>query len=135
MPGEPPEWSSRETRLTPTVGGRCVARWGAPSGSRLRPAMTRMGSSSRLVRAAPRSSRPCLVAGSHWKRPTWRIRTLALVGTEGGGLERALDESADMRISIPMRRRVDSLNVAVATALIVYEARRQRASAPAAEAS
>ena len=61
--------------------------------------------------------------------------TLALVGTEGGGLDRALDESADMRISIPMRRRVDSLNVAVATALIVYEARRQRASAPAAEAS
>ncbi len=61
--------------------------------------------------------------------------TLVLIGTEGGGLDRALDEGADLRVSIPMRRRVDSLNVAVAAALIVYEARRQRAVAPAAEAS
>ena len=61
--------------------------------------------------------------------------TLTLVGTEGGGLDRSLDESADIRVSIPMRRRVDSLNVAVAAALIVYEARRQRVLATSQEAS
>ena len=61
--------------------------------------------------------------------------TLVLVGTEGQGLDRDLDYGADMRLSIPMRRGVDSLNVAVAAALIVYEARRQRLAALAAEAS
>lgn len=55
--------------------------------------------------------------------------TLALLGAEGGGLDRGLDDTADVRVSIPMRRTVDSLNVAVAAGVLVYEARRQRAAA------
>jgi len=50
---------------------------------------------------------------------------LVLIGQEGAGLERDLDAAADLRVSVPMRRRVDSLNVSVAAALIIYEARRQ----------
>ena len=50
---------------------------------------------------------------------------LLLVGPEGSGLAHDATTSADVRISIPMRRPVESLNVAVATALIVYEAGRQ----------
>ena len=60
---------------------------------------------------------------------------LVLVGTEGTGLDHDLDERADMRLSIPMRRGVDSLNVAVASALVVYEARRQQLATPTLEAS
>lgn len=55
-----------------------------------------------------------------------RASRLLLVGPEGSGLEREMTASTDLRVSIPMRPGVDSLNVAVATALVVYEARRQR---------
>ena len=50
---------------------------------------------------------------------------LLLVGPEGAGLDDAIDSSADLRVSVPMRRRVDSLNVSIAAALVIYEARRQ----------
>ena len=52
--------------------------------------------------------------------------SLVLVGGEGGGLAAGTAALADGRISVPMREGVESLNAAVAAALIVYEARRQR---------
>ena len=58
---------------------------------------------------------------------------LVLIGGEGDGLRDADSDLADTRISAPMREGVESLNAAVAAALIVYEARRQRAGAPAPE--
>lgn len=51
---------------------------------------------------------------------------LVLVGGEGAGLPPAVRDAADLSLSIPMRPPVESLNVAVAAALVVYEARRQR---------
>ena len=51
---------------------------------------------------------------------------LLFVGAEGAGLGAHVNTEADIRVSVPMRRRVDSLNVAVATALIIYEVRRQQ---------
>ena len=53
-------------------------------------------------------------------------RCLVLVGGEGGGLSDPTAERADGHLSVPMRQGVESLNAAVAAALIVYEARRQR---------
>ena len=50
-----------------------------------------------------------------------------LIGGEGAGLPPALCDSADERVTIPMAPPVESLNTAVAAALVVYEARRQRA--------
>jgi TrmH family RNA methyltransferase len=49
-----------------------------------------------------------------------------LVGGEGGGLEAHLAEAADLRITIPMHPPVESLNAAVACAVVLYEAHRQR---------
>jgi RNA methyltransferase, TrmH family len=49
-----------------------------------------------------------------------------LLGAEGSGLPQALLKAADARVSIPMSASVESLNVAVAAALLLYEARRQR---------
>ena len=51
---------------------------------------------------------------------------LVLMGGEGDGLEPELATAADTRLTIPMRTGVESLNTAVAAALILYEARRQR---------
>ena len=52
--------------------------------------------------------------------------TAILIGAEGHGLPSSSVSAADERITIPMRAPVESLNAAVAAALIVYEARRQR---------
>jgi TrmH family RNA methyltransferase len=49
-----------------------------------------------------------------------------VVGGEGAGLSAATIEASDLRVSIPMAPHVESLNVATAAALLVYEARRQR---------
>jgi TrmH family RNA methyltransferase len=53
-----------------------------------------------------------------------------LVGGEGAGLATDVTERADERVTIPMRPPLESLNVAVATALLVYEAARQRSLLP-----
>jgi TrmH family RNA methyltransferase len=54
--------------------------------------------------------------------------TAILVGGEGAGLPQDLVDLADDRVTIPMQAPVESLNAAVAAALLAYEARRQRAS-------
>lgn len=51
-----------------------------------------------------------------------------LLGGEGAGLSPSLIADADLRVTIPMAAPVESLNVAVAAALLVYEASRQRDS-------
>ena len=53
-------------------------------------------------------------------------RWLVLLGNEGAGLAAEVRRQADVQISVPMRARVESLNVAVTAALIAAEARRQR---------
>jgi TrmH family RNA methyltransferase len=52
------------------------------------------------------------------------------VGTEQLGLSKVWMEAADLQVKIPMRGAADSLNVAMATTLLVYEAQRQRYSLP-----
>lgn len=52
--------------------------------------------------------------------------TAILVGTEDKGLTDFWMENADLKVRIPMLGLVNSLNVSVSTALIVYEAVRQR---------
>ena len=49
-----------------------------------------------------------------------------LFGSEGRGLPDALAAAADVRMTIPMQPPVESLNVAVSAALVLYEAARQR---------
>lgn len=49
-----------------------------------------------------------------------------LLGGEGPGLPDDVVGAADVQVSIPMAGAVESLNVAVAGALLLYEARRQR---------
>ena len=55
-----------------------------------------------------------------------RGATAILLGAEGAGLPQELIETADERMTIPMQAPVESLNVAIAAALTVYEAARQR---------
>jgi TrmH family RNA methyltransferase len=58
----------------------------------------------------------------------WTDAYAILMGAEAAGLEDEEARVADERIRIPMQPPVESLNVAVALAVILYEAARQRAS-------
>jgi TrmH family RNA methyltransferase len=48
------------------------------------------------------------------------------VGTEDEGLTEFWMQNSDLRVKIPMSGKVNSLNVSIATALMTYEAVRQR---------
>jgi 23S rRNA (guanosine2251-2'-O)-methyltransferase len=49
-----------------------------------------------------------------------------VLGSEGRGVRRLVREGCDGAVSIPMRSAVSSLNVSVAAAVLLFEARRQR---------
>lgn len=73
----------------------------------------------RVLAAVPRDGTPL---------PACDLRgdVAVLVGGEGAGLPDRLIATADATLTIPMNPPVESLNVAVASALILYEASRQR---------
>jgi len=60
---------------------------------------------------------------AHWSR-TYRPPLALLVGSEGDGLPAELLAEADETVRIPMVGTAESLNLAVAAALMLYEARR-----------
>jgi 23S rRNA (guanosine2251-2'-O)-methyltransferase len=61
-----------------------------------------------------------------YDRHDYRDGTVFVLGAEGKGLRPRVRSSCDAIATIPMRGRVDSLNVSTATAVLVFEAVRQR---------
>src|SRR4051812_14882198 len=59
----------------------------------------------------------------------YTLPTALVVGSEGTGLRRLVRERCDWVVSIPMRGHVESLNVSVATGIVLFEAVRQRQKA------
>lgn len=49
-----------------------------------------------------------------------------VVGSEGNGVSRLVKEKCDFVVKIPMKGHIDSLNVSVATGILLYEINRQR---------
>ena len=82
----------------------------------------------RVVAAAPRGGTPLAEVDLSGPCLVW-------LGAEGPGLDRDAAATADETVSIPMRPPVESLNIAVAAAIIVYEAARQRSVATGAAPS
>ena len=56
----------------------------------------------------------------------WRRPTALVMGSESLGLSAAEISAADRAVSIPMKGSIESLNVAVAAGILLYEASRQR---------
>jgi len=56
----------------------------------------------------------------------YKLPCALVMGSEGHGLHRLVREACDQLAVIPLRGPVDSLNVSVATGIVLYEALRQR---------
>jgi 23S rRNA (guanosine2251-2'-O)-methyltransferase len=65
-------------------------------------------------------------ADEAYDRHDYRDGTVFVLGAEGKGLRPRVRRSCDAVASIPMRGRVDSLNVGTAAAVLLFEAVRQR---------
>lgn len=62
---------------------------------------------------------------TYWEVDWWQP-SLILLGNEGAGLSAELAALADFQVRIPLCAGVESLNVAIAAALMLYEAQRQK---------
>jgi len=58
----------------------------------------------------------------------YSLPTALTMGTEDKGLSSFWNERARLKVNIPMRGKIDSLNVSVATAVLCFEVIRQRNS-------
>lgn len=67
-----------------------------------------------------------LAGKSYYQDVSLKEPTAFLIGNEGNGLTKETADMAESYIKIPMEGQVESLNAAVATALLMYEAHRQR---------
>ena len=69
-------------------------------------------------------------AGQTYTEVDWTLPSALVLGGEGPGLRRLVRERCDRLVRIPMRGRVDSLNVSVAAGVVLYEVVRQRGEKP-----
>ena len=64
--------------------------------------------------------------GTDYTKLDYKGKTCIICGNEGSGMSKLVSENCDFIASIPMKGEVNSLNASVATAIIVFEAVKQR---------
>lgn len=66
-------------------------------------------------------------ARTAYTQPDYRGKVVLVMGAEGRGLRPRVARSCDQLVALPLRGRVESLNVSAAAAVLLYEITRQRA--------
>jgi TrmH family RNA methyltransferase len=88
------------------------------------------GSTAEVIPLAKSRQRPVIAAiatgGTPLESLTLADSAVVLLGNEGAGLAPAVSGAADHAMTITMRAGMDSLNVSVTAALVLWEAHRQR---------
>ncbi|MFQ3181250.1 MAG: TrmH family RNA methyltransferase [Polaribacter sp.] len=64
---------------------------------------------------------------NEYHKESYTEASAIVVGTEATGLTEIFKEKATQNINIPMQGKIDSMNVSVAAAIVLFEAKRQRA--------
>ncbi len=65
-------------------------------------------------------------ASTNYTEWDWTRPSAVVLGGEGSGLHRLVREHCDVLVQIPVRGKIESLNVSVAAGVVLYEAQRQR---------
>jgi 23S rRNA (guanosine2251-2'-O)-methyltransferase len=76
-----------------------------------------------VVGLAPEAPKP-------WFSFDFRLPVAVVVGSEGKGLRPRVASHCDELLSLPQRGKVRSLNLSVATGIVLYEVVRQRMALP-----
>ncbi len=66
------------------------------------------------------------MVGQDYTKLDYRGKTCIICGNEGDGMSKLVKENCDFIASIPMKGEVNSLNASVATAIIIFEAIKNR---------
>ena len=67
-----------------------------------------------------------LTASKNYTTVNFKEATAIVVGTEANGLSNTWLNNSDQNIIIPMQGEIDSMNVSVSAAILIFEAKRQR---------
>ena len=65
-------------------------------------------------------------APTDYAQPDYRGKVVLVMGSEGSGLRPRVARSCDQLIALPLRGRIESLNVSAAASAVLYEITRQR---------
>jgi len=65
-------------------------------------------------------------ARTPYTQPDYRGKVVLVLGSEGSGLRPRVARSCDELVALPLRGRIESLNVSAAAAALLYEITRQR---------
>lgn len=102
----------------------------ASMGSILRLPVTLIGDVSSFIKKCKSAGFQSLAAAVTGEKTHFDIDltkpTIVILGQEGSGLPQEIIADIDLSIRIPMAESIDSLNVATAAAVILYEALRQK---------
>ena len=66
--------------------------------------------------------------GTNYDKTDLKGAVALVLGNEGAGISRLVEEKCDFRISIPLYGKINSMNVSAAAAVLFCEAARQRHS-------
>jgi len=82
------------------------------------------------IKKAQEAGFKAIASSAHGTKAIWEAdftgKSILIVGNEHTGVRQSIREQADSFIYIPMAGKMESLNIAVAAAIIAYEAARQR---------
>ena len=65
-------------------------------------------------------------APKYYYEEDWKGPVAIVIGSEGFGMSRLVKENCDFLVKIPMKGKISSLNAAVSTGIVIYEAVKQR---------
>lgn len=88
------------------------------------------GSEESLVQAVRNSGRQMAVTSPYADTAYYDVdlsrRTALVIGNEGRGVSGGLLKAADVRVTLPMKGSIESLNAAVSASILMYEAIRKK---------
>ena len=64
--------------------------------------------------------------GENYTKIDYKGKTAIVIGNEGSGMSKLIEENCDFVATIPMKGKINSLNASVAAGIVIFEAMRQR---------